>query len=333
LEVVMREQTTPRRTKVEGHRGIYWRPGPGRSKVYEVVYSDETGRQRWKTIEGGVRDAVAFREDVRSKRRRGERVSPSRTTLAEAAEAWLAGQANLRPGTLALYRTNLTKHVLPRLGRRRLASISPDAVAALIADMTRAGYSPYTVKGVLSPLSRILGRAARAGEIPSNPVARLERGERPRLPDSEMRVLDTGEVERLLGAVEGLRDRALIATAVFTGLRKGELRGLRWGDVNFDAGEIHVRRQADRRGAEAETKTRRARRTVALMPALGRLLREHRLASPLSSDEHPVFASEAGTPLDSRNIDRRVFGPAVKRAGWTSHGCGSTTYGTRSRRS
>lgn len=307
----------PRRTKVKNHRGIYWRPGPGRSKVYEIGYTDETGTQRWLTIEGGREDAIAKREELQTRKRKGESVVPSRRTLDDAAEAWLAAQANLRPGTLALYRSNLRTHILPRLGRKRLAAITPDDVAALIADMTRAGYSPYTVKGTLSPLSRILGRAARAGEIPSNPVARLERGERPRLPDAEMRVLDTQEIEELLAAVDDVHDRALIATAIFTGLRKGELRGLAWNDLDFDAGEIRVRRQADRNGQAAEPKTRRARRTVALMPALGRLLREHWLALPpaLSTAAHPIFATSAGTPLDARNIDRRVFGPALKRAG------------------
>jgi len=318
----MQTKAKPRRTRAKDqednpYRGIYWRPGPGRSKVYEIGYTDENGKQRWETIAGGLREAIALREEKQTRKRKGESVVPSRRTLDETAEPWLAAQVNLRPGTLALYRSLLRTHVLPRLGRKRLAAITPDDVAALISEMTRAGYSPYTVKGTLAPLSRILGRATRAGEIPSNPVARLERGERPRMPDAEMRVLDTNEIERLLGAIDDLHERALVASAIFTGLRKGELRGLTWGDVDFDAGEIRVRCQADRNGAAVEPKTRRARRTVALMPALGRLLREHRLASPpaLSTDGHPVFSSSAGTPLDARNIDRRVFAPALKRAG------------------
>jgi hypothetical protein len=52
--------TIPRRTRVDGHRGIYWRPGAGRrSKAYEITFVDETGRPRWETIDGGLGEAVA----------------------------------------------------------------------------------------------------------------------------------------------------------------------------------------------------------------------------------------------------------------------------------
>lgn len=117
--------------------------------------------------------------------------------------------------------------MLPRLGRRLLPSITTDDVAALIADMLRDGYSGATIKGVLSPVRGMLGTAVRRGLIAANPVAGLEREERPRGGRREQRILERGEIGQLLAKAEG-EYRTLIAAAVFTGLRQGELLGLRW---------------------------------------------------------------------------------------------------------
>src|SRR4051812_47369806 len=119
--------------------------------------------------------------------------------------------------------------------------------------------------------------------IGSNPMLRLERGERPSVGRRDQRVLSRDEIEQLLGAATATF-RPLLATTVFTGLRLGEVQGLIWQEVDFEAGFVRVRKQLDRTGVRVSPKTPQAVRAVVLMPALGKILRAHRLASAHSSD-------------------------------------------------
>jgi len=174
-----------------------------------------------------------------------------------------------------VYGTGIRVHIVPRLGRLKLSAVTEDDVAGLMAHMRGKGYAAWTIRGVLTPLGRIYSTAVRRGLAPSNPVRRLERGERPSVQRREMRVLDSAEIGKLLDAAPALY-RPLIATALFTGTRQGETLGLRWADVDFDAGLIRVRRQLGRDGTLAQPKTAQAVRDVLLIPSLARILREHK---------------------------------------------------------
>jgi len=103
--------------------------------------------------------------------------------------------------------------------------------------------------------------------------------------------------------------------AAYTGLREGELLGLRWCDVDLKKREIHVRHQLSRTGKLVEPKTPKAVRTVPLGKEMVRFLTRHRLASDFSTDEHLVFPSQDGTPLNQSNLVNRGFRPALKKAG------------------
>jgi integrase len=143
-----------------------------------------------------------------------------------------------------------------------------------------------------------------------------------------MRVLERDEIDRLLAAATP-RWRPLFATLTFTGLRIGEALGLRWRDVDFEAGVIRVRTQLDATTGEiVEPKTEKARRDVALMPALGRLLREQRLAAPpgLSGDDCFVFAKADGDP-PRHGTARHAFERTLAKAGLSKlrlHDCRHT---------
>jgi integrase len=318
-------QKTRRTLASKKDRGIYYRDTPT-GRRYEITYTDSTGKQRWQVVEGGITDARAARGEILSKLVKGERVVPSKATLAEYAAVWLATQdGQLRPSTHRLYKANITRHVLPLLGRRQLASVSIDDVAALVADLRRAGLSGYTIKGILTPLGRMFASAVRRGLIPGNPVAGLDRSERPRGGKREQRILGRDEIGRLLASADA-GVRTLLATAVFTGLRQGELLGLRWGDLDLEAGVIRVRGQLGRDGEWSPfAKTQAGLREVVLMPALGRLLREQReraFGLGYARPEHYVFASSVGTPLHFRNVARRALDPAMDAAGLTGEGRG-----------
>jgi len=300
------------RSRVE--RGIYRRKTKDGTVRYEVAFADNVGRQRWRTV-GTLREARQLRADLVSKVGHGEPVASSRVKLAEYADEWLAGQeGRLRPRTTAIYESHLRLHVLPRLGRRRLADVTTDDVARLIADLDREGFAPWTVRGVVTVLGRVLGNAERRGMIASNPVRRLERRERPQVERREFPTLDHEAVGRLIAGTPA-KYRTLVAVSVLLGLRQGEALGLRWQDVDVHEGLIRVRRQLDRSGALAEPKTPAAKRDVPIPASLGRMLAEHRLASRYSADGDFVFCSAAGTPLAVRNIARRGLRPALDAAG------------------
>lgn len=323
-----------RRVKVEKRPGIYYRTGLGGKRRYEITFLDDQGVRRWLTLDGNLEDAQAALDERRRRRRSGEPVAPEKVRLAPFAETWLAAQTQLRPRTMSLYRIQLDSHVLPKLGRLYLSEIREDDVLALIGEMRDGwcyrkgddgrivriqrdnGYSAYTIKGALVPLGRILNAAVRRGHIPSNPMTRLEAGERPSPERRDLRVLSSDEIRGLLASTEE-RHRPLIATALFTGLRLGELLGLTWADVDLDTGIVRVRKQLDREGQRVAPKTARAVRDVELMPALGRLLREHKAESFKAGHARPesfVFSSRVGTPLQHRNVARRMLDPGMEAA-------------------
>jgi integrase len=304
-----KESSQPRRVRVE--RGIYVRG----SDTYEITYTDSDGRQRWKTIDGGLKAARAARGDILAKLHRGERVAPpAKLTLMEVADEWLAAKTRLRPATQAWYSHALEAYIKPLLGRRKIGAINEDDIVRLIATMEQHrskrlpnGYAAWTIRGTVTVLGGVLGYAARRGLIASNPARKLERGERPSVGRREMRILDRDEIGKLLTAIPALY-RTLIATAIFTGLRQGELLGLTWADVDLAAGLLRVRKQLDRSGTRVAPKTPEAVREVVLMPALGKLLKERKEQAFARGHAKPhdfVFTSATGGPMHRRNIVRR----------------------------
>lgn len=307
-----------RRTRVE--RGLY-RQANGTYGVYLMVEA----RPRFKTVGRKLAQARRERDLLSAKAQQGELREPCRLTLAELGAEWLEGYEALvvagerAERTLEHYRYHLEHNLLPTLGAQRVAEISTDDCARLIARLRARGLSAKTIAGALVPLGRIFALALRRGYLGDNPLSRLERSERPRVERREQRVLDHGEIRRLLAAALPSH-RPLLATALFTGLRLSELLGLAWGDVDFEAGLVHVRYQLSRAREESPArrvrlKTRAATREIPLLPQLGSLLRERKLASPHSGPTDYVFASALGTPLGARNIERRGLGRAADLAG------------------
>lgn len=308
-----------RRSSVKGRSGVYFRETAA-GRRYEVSWTDTEGRRRWRTVPGvnNLADALALLEEERAKTRRGERPVPAKAPrLAEFADEWLASKTRLRERTREKYEVNLRLHVKPRLGRLRVSDVRVDDVVGLIRELERSGLSGSTVGGVLVALGGLLNEAVYRGLLPTNPVRLLRRDDRPVRQVKEKRVLDPDEIERLLDAAIATY-RPLLATAVSSGLRLSELLGLRWCDVDFDAGLLHVRHQWDRSGVYSPLKTKASKRSVPLGSALSRLLAEHKLGSRFSSPEDPVFASANGNPFCWRNVERRGMDRAVKDAGLDS---------------
>lgn len=236
-------------------------------------------------------------------------------TVRAYAERWLEGiRGQVRPRTLAGYRAQLDRHVIPRLGERLVVELDADDLLQLIRELRGQGYTGWTIRTILTPLSRLLSHAVRRGVIPVNPMNNLDRTERPAVWIREQRTLNSEEIARLLGAAPP-RYRTLLAAAVFTGLRQSELLALRWENIDFADEVVHVQTALDRSGRHVEPKTRNARRDVVLMPALSRALKTLKASSPYPAPTDYVFVSQVGTPLYWRNVARRALQPALRNAG------------------
>lgn len=254
---------------------------------------------------------------IAPERTHGTAASDSRSVplLAEYAATWLESIRGLvRPRTYEGYSYRLEHHVLPRLGHRRLDEIDVDDVLALIGDLRERGYSGWSIRSVITPLSRLLSHAVRRDVIAASPISKLDRSERPAVWKREQRILNGDEIARLVDATPP-RYRTLVATAILTGLRQSELLALRWRDVDFDDELIRVRRALDRNGNDVPPKTQHAVRDVVLIPTLAQALKGHRAESRFQGLEDYVFASKAGTPLHWRNVARRSLKPALAAAG------------------
>jgi integrase len=298
---------TARRTSIKKYPGVY-RSNSGK---YEIAFRDEEGRLRFQTVPGDLQDAVAEREKVMGRKRRGEPVGRSRVSFGDYAESWHAG-LNKRPRTLEGYRYQLEAHLLPRFKRRRLTEIRTDDVARLVREMSDKGFSASTIDAALTCLSSLYRKAVRAGLVAANPVRGLEPDERPKHERSHKRILSEEEIGKLLATAGA--SRALLALLLFSGLRIAEALGLSWDDVDFERGFIRVERQLSRNERRrVELKTEAACREVVLMGQLATVLREHRMASRFKQPGDLVFTTPAGRGRDHRATTRSIRA-AIKRA-------------------
>jgi integrase len=208
---------------------------------------------------------VQQRELLQSAGQLGELPLSPRLTFAEVAGRWLAefeakaAAGERRDRTLDLCRSQLHRHLLPRLGNRRLALITTDDVVAVARELQADGLSPWTVKRILGALSCVFTFALRRGYVNSPPFDRLERDERPHPLRSDQRVLTQTELTRLFAACPR-RYRPLLLTGAFTGMRLSEVLALGWDDVDFSAGVIHTFATSLRAAATASRRTASHRR-------------------------------------------------------------------------
>ena len=287
------------RARVE--RGIYLQP----NGKYAMCCR-HAGRLRFRTAGSDLAEARRERSALIAAVRCGAVPASPHLRFNTVAGRWLerfeakVASGERHPRTLEAHRYQLDRHLLPAFACRRLASITVDDVAALLLRLRRAGCSAKTSAGAVATLQSIMRYARRRGWSPLDPVELLEPDERPRAARRHQRVLGRDEVERLLGACSR-RDRLMIATVLYTGLRISELLGLIWEDVDFAAGVIRVWAQLSRahRGSPARRvppKTPASVGDVPLVAQLARLLAAHRQATRFAAGNDWVFTTGRGTP-------------------------------------
>lgn len=246
-----------------------------------------------------------------------------RITVGRFLDEWLATSvsARCRPRTIASYSETVQQYVVPSIGRYQLAKLGPEHVARMLSDLRARGtLSPTTMRYAHTVLRIALGRALKAGQVSRN-VATLV--DPPARNHYEMHPLTADQVVTFLSSAEPGQARAIYVTAIGTGLRQGELLGLRWSDVDLTSGILAVRHTLEiGTRVLAEPKTDRARRTLRLPSSVLEGLRDHRrrqaegriAAGSTWIDSDLVFTTRQGRPLSARNVLRTLHHD-LERAG------------------
>jgi integrase len=247
--------------------------------------------------------------------------SPSQTTLREAGEEWLtAAEAglvrtrsgeNYKPSAIRAYRQAFNHRVLPQIGDKKLTAISHTMLQDFADQLHAKGLSPSSIRNTLLPVRAIVRRAHSRGEVALNPTAKLSL---PPVRSGRDRIAAPSELGPLLGSLPPA-ERVIYATALYAGLRAGELQALRWDDIDLDQSLIHVRHNWDRQSGFVAPKSRSGNRRVPITATLRHELLHHRL------HQHP---SEQGFVFPSTRNPRRPFNPSTLRLhtskAWTTAG-------------
>ena len=293
-----------------GYRGSYW------------VDTAEGPKRRY--ITGETREDVAEKlAKAISDRADGLVFDAGSTTTGEYLTRWLSDSVHgtVQGSTYRSYGRVVDGHLVPGVGRVKLAKLRPDHIRRLYRSMLDAGKATRTVQYAHTLLKRALAQAVMDGLIPRNAAEAVRP---PKLKRDEIQPLNADQVRALLDASDE-RSCALYTVAVRTGMRPGEILALRWSDVDLEAGTVQINRALSE-GEFSTPKTPRSRRRISLSPATVATLKAHRkrqleecmAKAGLWEDHGLVFPSSVGTPKSQRNLNRE-FKNTAKRAGLPDH--------------
>jgi integrase len=310
-----------------------WQTKDGPQEAYVVQYStherDSRGkRKRHIATFRTKKEATAFEATVRVNVAKGTHVPDSKSlTVAEAGKLWLASCRGLEQATRVGYEQHLNQHILPFLADVKLSQLNVGTIKAWQDRLHEQGRSDDMVRRVTVSLGSLLAEAQERGHVAQNAVRLLRRRKKERgKPNDEGRtngklrvgvdIPTPGEIDALLGAAAGTRWRPLLLVAIRCGLRASELRGLRWNNIDFARGELHVRQRADRYGEIGEPKSAAGERTVPLPPSTRTALLEWRVQCPRKDGTlFYCFPSGTGNVETLSNIVRRGVQPLWIKAG------------------
>jgi len=267
----------------------------------------------WETVRGTKTEAEKRRTELLHQLDTGTFIRPSKTTFAEYLERWLKDYAkpNVSPRGYERYSGIIRKYLIPEIGHIPLTQLRPGDIQKHYTGIREKGLNPQTIKFHHAVIHKALQTAVKWGLLNRNPADGVDV---PKNGHTEMQTWDDFEVRQFLDAAKGSVYYALFHTALFTGMRRSELLGLKWADVEVQ--QLHVCRSLhhlkDGSYIFTQPKSDKSRRTIALSPSSVLVLAEHKerqqgvrtmLGETVGKDDL-VFSTPQGSPLRPNTITR-----------------------------
>ncbi len=289
-----------------------------RRNRYVIDFYDNHGKRRWITLPHGATKADAKRalRDIEVKIDKEIYIPQKNVPLfSVVAKIWLESKKpNIRHSTYKQYKGHLENHLKPFYEGKRINRINYDEIEYFISHCLDNNITISTMKKILINLGAIMTYAVRKRYVDYNPVREVEKpkGQSEHNEDKELNILMPAEIIALLDAAPDLKHKTLFMAAATTGLRQGELLGLKWNDIDWFNNQIHVKRTYNH-FQFYEPKTRASRRRVDVPPQMMTQLKKWKLSCP-TNDYDLIFPNEICKPMSALNMYNRKFLPALKKA-------------------
>ena len=290
------------------------------SGSWELRYDGPDGvggkrKQITETVRGTRKEAERVMRDGIASMEKGAHVAKDAVPMSEFLFGWLQTYAatNTRLRTQVGYSGHIRRYIVPAIGHVQLQKVQPRQIQELYASMLSRGLSERTVLHVHRLVKQALSHAVKWGLLIRNPAEAVIP---PRAEQNEVAMWDVPTLRRFLKVAGGSRYGDIYELGILTGLRRGELLGLGWNSIDFDAGYLMVVRTLQRIDGHGlvldKPKTRKSKRSVALSPASLTLLRRIRVrqaelrlaAGEAWQDDGFVFTQADGSPIDPNRVTR-----------------------------
>ncbi len=260
------------------------RQGNGEAKIVQLP----SGSYRTQVLIAGRRQSVTgkTKEEVKRKRRellanadKGMLPPADRLTVVQFMERWLEDvvKPEKRPSTYTSYEQNYRCYIRPHLGRLKLTQVQPGHLRQMYTEMSARGLRPHTIRRCHAVVHTALEQAVSDNLVYRNVAHNLKGLPSVEAGAQEVVILSPEQVGRLLDTAKGSSYHALLTVAVYTGIREGELLGLRWQDVDLEAGTLSVRQALSTRKHIGPPKSRSGVRSMTLPKVCVAALRKHKL--------------------------------------------------------
>jgi integrase len=282
-----------------------------------IDFYDQDGERRWYTMPKGSskKDANIKKGELEKKVQKKTYITPKTLPLfSTVADDWLKSKVNIRENTKEGYRGHMETHLKPAFEGMKINQITLAVIEQFRATLLKTGTTVATTKKILSTLSQIMKYAVKHHYQDYNPVRDLERLQTPHNEDEEdLNILQPDQISSLVNATATPGDKVLLMVAALTGMRQGELFGLKWTDVDWINKQIHVKRTYNH-GRFYGPKSKTSKRRIDIAPELVIELKKWRLVCP-RGELDLVFPNSKGKPANKSNFLIRRFYPALASAG------------------
>ncbi|MFD2370637.1 tyrosine-type recombinase/integrase [Brevibacillus sp. GCM10020057] len=286
--------------------------------VLDLGKDETTGKRQQKWFSGFTtkKEAEKAMAEKITEVNQGTFIAPSKEMFSSFLTSWLENKKmSVRSSTFRNYEWLVNKHILPHLGKYELAKLNPMHIEAFYRKLKKdeSALSDEVISKIHTIINAVLTRAHERGFVAKN-VAKLV--DKPRFSKKKMEVWNEKEVLQFLDVAR--EDRLYIAffLAITTGMRRGEILGLRWKDIDFENGEISIQQTLSNTGDELqEPKTKSAQRSIALPEQTVAELKKHKrriaqeklLARSVYQDNDLVVCTSVGTKVLPRNLIRTYY--------------------------